>query len=246
MKIILLISLTLNFLFATINLQMQTAKIFDVTAKTAKIFDVTAKTAKINISNVTVGQSGIVLKEIDNNSIILSQAFIQQSNETGSIIEFIDNKVLFQDAIVTSLLKPSNNDKFILNHLYSTSLLIVPNEKAKDSVKELYPNQNFLNEDFFASHLKLNNTPIPTKKIITAFAQSQQIGTIFIVVQNNLYIVDSLTFKVINTQQIKNDETENKVPFFTKINDIKTTIFSFGANKIKDYNLYYLKLLGLN
>jgi hypothetical protein len=235
MKIIIIISLTLNFLFATKNLQMQIVKIFDVTAKTAKI----------NISDLTVGQSGIILKEIDNNSIILSQAFVKKSNKTGSIIEFIDNKVLFQDAIVTSNLKPSNNDKFILNHLYNTSLLIVPNQKAKEAVKELYQNQNFLDEDFFAAHLKLKNTPIPTKKIITTFAQSQQIGTIFIVVKNNLYIIDSLTFKVINTHPIKNDDRTTIVPFLTKINDIKMTIFNFGANEIEDYNLYYLKLLGI-
>lgn len=235
MKIILLISITLNFLFATLNLQMQTAKIFDVTAKTAKI----------NISNLIVGQSGVVLKEIDNNSIILSEAFVKKSNDISSMIEFIDKKVLFQDAIVTSYLKPSNNDTFILNHLYNTSLLIVPNEKAKASVKELYQNQNFLNEDFFASHLTLNKTPIPTKEIITAFTQSQQIGTIFIVVKNNLYIVDSLTFTVINTRQIKNDDPHTSVPFLTKINEIKTTLFSFDTNKIEDYNLYYLNLLGI-
>ncbi len=235
MKIILLISITFNLLFATINLQMQTAKIFDLTEKTAKI----------NISNLIVGQSGVVLKEIDGNTIILSRAFVQQSNETGSIIEFIDKKILFQDAIVTSLLKPSNNDKFVLNHLYNTSLLIVANQEAKKSVQKLYPKQNFLNEDFFALDLKLNNTPIPTQEIITEFAQAQQIGTIFIVVQNNLFIVDSLTFKVIHTSQIKNEETETMVPFLTKINDIKSTIFSFNANQIKDYNLYYLKLLGI-
>lgn len=233
MKILFYLSLAFNFLFATVNLQTQTTKIFDVTQNTANI----------NIPNLSLGQSGVVVTNIEDNSIILAQAIVTQSSAENSVIEFIDKKVLLQDAIPTTTLKPKNGDEFILNHLYNTSLLIVPNEKAKQSVKKLYSEQNFLNEDFFASYLKLINTPIPSKKTFLNFSQKQQIGTLFIVVQNNLFIVDSLSFKILDTVLIENDDATTNVPFLTKVNEIKTGLWSFDKKNIENYDLYYLRLL---
>jgi len=181
MKIIFLLFITLNSIFAI------------------EIFDVTPTSAKINITNLNLGHSGIIVKKINNNMMIITQATVIESNSNNSTLEFIDKDIIEQNAIPTTKLSPENGDKFILNHLYKTSLLIVPNVKAKKNVKKLYPNQNFLNEDFFAAHLKIIQKPIPEKETITNFTQSQQIGTIFIVVQNKLYILDSLTFKIIET-----------------------------------------------
>lgn len=208
-----------------------------------EIFDVTDKTAKINVTNLKIGHSGIVVKNIENNTLILTQATIIKSDNESSTIEFIEKDILPQDAIPTTNIKPSYGDKFILNHLYTTSLLIVPNENAKKQLLHLFPNQNFLNEDFFASHLKLINAPLPTKDIIKDFAQSQEIGTIFIVANKTLYLLDSVTFKIINTIPLTYNETEPIVPFLTKITDIKTSLWSFGNEKIENYNEYYLELM---
>lgn len=233
MKLIFLIFITLNFIFATTDLETQKLKISEVTQTTAKI----------KKTNLIVGQSGIVVKNINNHNIILTHAIITASNKNDSTIEFTDTVLLKQDAIPTSNFKASVGDTFILNHLYNTTLLIVPNAKAKTIVQNLYPNQNFLNEDFFASHLKLLKTPLPTKEIFTNFGQNQQIGTLFFVVENSLYILDALTFKVIDTIAITNDDTSVNVPFLTKIEQIEQGFFDFGDEEIKDYNKYYLKLL---
>jgi len=225
MKIIFLLFITLNSIFAI------------------EIFDVTPTTAKINITNLNLGHSGIIVKKINNNTMIISQAVVIKSNNKNSTLEFLDKDIIKQNAIPTTKLIPENGDKFILNHLYKTSLLIVPNVKAKKNVKELYPNQNFLNEDFFAAHLKIIQQPIPEKETISNFAQAQQIGTIFIVVENKLYILDSITFKIIETIPLSYNDESTNVPFLTKIQDIKTGFWNFSDEKIEDYNKYYLKLL---
>ncbi|MEA2017456.1 MAG: plasminogen-binding N-terminal domain-containing protein [Campylobacterota bacterium] len=235
MKIIFLITLSLNILIANIDLSIQTSKIYDIETDTAKI----------DIVNLKIGQSGIVVHQTNKNKLILSQATITKSNSNYSIITFIQKDILLQDAIPTSKLKPSTNDKFILNHLYQTSLLIVPNIKAKKEILSLYKNQNFLDEDFFASYLKLVSQPTPTKKDITNFTHKQQIGTIFLVIKNNLYIVDALTFKVLDTIEIEiNDETTKK-PFLTKIDEITRGFWDFGPDSIENYNEYYSKLLNI-
>jgi len=225
MKIIFLVLVSINFLFSI------------------EIFDVTKTTAKISITNLNNGHSGIIIKKIENNSIIVTQAVVIDSNNLNSTIKFIKKEIIPQDAIPTTTLIPQNGDQFILNHLYTTSLLIAPNLKAKNKILEIYPNQNFLNEDFFAAHLKIINSPLPTKKIITDFAQSQQIGTIFIVAENKLFILDSITFKIIDSLNINYNDNSTMVPFLTKIENIELGIWDFGDDTIEDYNKYYLKLV---
>ncbi|PIF04196.1 MAG: hypothetical protein CSA86_02425 [Arcobacter sp.] len=226
MKIIFLFLITISFLFSI------------------EIFDVTNKNAKIDMANITVGSSGIIVRKVNNNYIILTQAIVTKSDDINTTIKFIDKQIIPQDSIPTSKIKPSNGDDFILNHLYNTSLLIVPNIEAKNELLKLYPKHNFLNEDFFAAHLKVIDTPLPTKKIISQFTQSQEIGTIFLVIKNKLYIIDTLTFKIIDTQDLQYNNTTTNVPFFTKVRDIKKGFWNFGPEKIKNYNKYYLKLIG--
>jgi len=225
MKITFLLFTLVNFLFAI------------------EIFDVTNQTAKINVTNLNSGHSGIIIKKIDNNSLIITQAVVIKSNNINSTIKFIKKDILPQDAIPKTNLQPSEGDQFILNHLYKTSLLIVPNQAAKNKILEIYPNQNFLSEDFFAAHLKVTNNPLPTKKVISDFAQSQQIGTIFIVIDDKLFILDSISFKIIDRLNIPYNDPTTNVPFLTKIKDIKKSLWDFGDNKINNYNKYYLKLV---
>jgi len=236
MKILSLIFITISFVFASINLEVQETSLYDTSEETAKI----------KIANLQIGQSGIVTRTIDNNSIILSQAIVTKSDTNYSEIEFISKQILPQDAIATTLLSPQDNDTFILNHLYNTSLLLVPNNKAKNIIHQLYSTQNFLNEDFFAAHLKVEQSPHPSQKEISSFAQSKQIGTIFIVIKNTLYILDSISFKIIDTVAISNDDLSTNSPFFTKITDIKRGLWDFGSSKIEDYDAYYSDLLEID
>jgi hypothetical protein len=210
-----------------------------------KLYDIKNNQAKISLQNLTVGQSGIIVHKTLKNKIIIDQAVITQSNDSYSTIKFLKQDILPQNAIPTSKLKPRDGDMFVLNHLYQTSLLIVPNLETKKYILDIYSKQNFLNEDFFASYLKLINEPIPTKEDILAFTKKQQIGTIFVVVQEKLFIVDSLSFKVIDSVDIKVEDNSTQSPFLTKIDKITRSFFDFGAKKIENYNKYYLKLLGI-
>lgn len=210
----------------------------------AKISNTTATTATIHLAYLKIGQSGAIVKKIDDNYLIVSYAVVIKSNKNGSTIKFIDVDLLKQKALPTSTLKPQNQDTFVLNHLYNTSLLIVPNFKAKKLILESYKRQNFLSEDFFASYLKVNHTPIPSKKDIMDFCKKQQIGTIYFVIKNNLYIVDALSFAIIDTINVPINNPKTQMPFLTEVKDIQNSIFDihFKLNTImkfiKKLNLY--------
>ena len=210
-----------------------------------KVSEVSDNKAKISIGDLIIGQSGVI---IDKNSMIIAIASVIKSDTKDSEIKFYKTTILKQDAVPRSNLDVANGDKLILNHLYGTSLAIVPNYESKKLLEKLYPNQIFLSEDFFASHLKLNDTPIPTQDDIQEFCNNQQIGTLFFVINQKLYIVDVITFKVLKVQNLNQNLKQDKikVPFYSKIEEIKKGFWDFGDDNITDYNKYYRKMIGKN
>ena len=233
MKLLFMICLSL-FTLNVINLQQHTTTIYNVTKTNANIA----------IGNLQIGQSGVIVHKFKNNkSSILAQAIVIKTDKNNSTIKFIKTDILKQDAIPMTNLKPENNDTFILNHLYNTSLLIAPNYTTKIKIENIFYKTSFLNSDIFAAWLKMNNIPVPTKEDIQQFSKKNNIGTIYIQSLNKLKIIDTLSFKVIQTIPLKVDDNKTQVPFFTNVQDIKTSAFSwFTKEKIENYNKYWTDL----
>ena len=222
----------------------QVVEKIDLRSKNLKIYDISNNKAKIKIANLKIGQSGVIVHNgSKQDSIIIAVAQVVDTNSDYSTIQIQKKSIVKQDAIPTSKLIASNGDTFILNHIYSSSLLIVPNSKSKAMVVLNYPNQKFLNEDFFASYLKVISTPVLTRKDIMNFTQSQQIGTIFIVIKNTLYVIDSISFKIIDKVSLNINDSSTHVPFYSKIEKIEKGLLDFGDDKIADYNAYYSALV---
>lgn len=234
MRIVIFLIFFINILIGSVDLKQQIVDIYKIDKNNLYI----------NKGNLKIGQSGVVIHNYKNNTIILGKAIIIKSDEKFSIAK-IDYKPIYnQDSIPTIKKLVSIEDKFILNHLYKTDIMIVPNFRTKKRLLELYPNQLFLNEDFLASYLKVENTPVPKKDDIINFCNKQQVGLIFLVVKNKLYIIDTQSFKVVDTKSLNIKDKSIKVPFFSNIEKIERGTFDFGAEKIEDYNKYYLNMIG--
>jgi len=218
----------------------------DFMEKRFSISNTTQNTAIINAKNLILGQTGIVIHKFSNNaSIILSKAKVISTNENNSTIEFLKEKILEQDSLSNTNLKADNNDTFILNHMYSVSLLIVPNYEASIAVKTRYLN-NFIDSDLFASYLKIEDTPVPKKEDFIKFTKKNDIATLYIVIKSKLYILDTTTFALLKIVDLDIKNEKFQVPFYTNISDIKTSVFDFiSEKKIANYNGYYLNLLGI-
>lgn len=198
---------------------------------TVRISDVNDKTATINIGNLKIGQSGIINHTYENGSkLIVASAFVIQSNENSSKIKFLPFLDLKQNALPTSSRKPTNSDEFVLNYLYDFSLLIAPNNESFKLIRNKFKDSTFLHSDIFASFLKYIARPEPTKEIIQDFALSQNMGTIFIVIDSNVYILDSRTFAVLDKKSIATYNDDSQMPFYTRVEKIETDIFT------KDYS----------
>mgnify|MGYP001120136217 CR=1 FL=1 len=140
------------------------------------------------------------------------------------------------------------NDILVINYLYTASLLIAPNLDTFQTIRSNFKYNNFLHSDIFATKLKIDNKPFLTKKYIQQYAISQNLGTIFIVANQKIYVLDTKTLKVLTSYKITYDKNKTEIPFYTRVTDIGSSIFNFelfSDKKNLTYDEYYKKLLGL-
>ena len=205
------------------------------------------QTATINRGSLIIGQSGIIMHKFKNNkSIILTHAIVSNSNDTNSTIKFVKSNILTQNALPQTNVKPLNQDIFVLNHLSTTSLLITPNFESKQRISTAYYKNNFIDTDIFAAWLKINSTPVPKKEDFIKFTSANNIGTLFLQVDTKLYIIDTISFKIIQTRDIHIRDKKTQVPFFSNVQNIEKSMFAwFSSKKIENYSKYYKNLIGL-
>jgi len=217
----------------------------------AKIVDVKDNKTTINIGNLIIGQSGVVLHIYDNDKrLIVANAEVIESNSTSSVIKFSKFNDIKQDAIPTSNRTVEKNDILVLNYLYTASLLIAPNLETFQTVRSSFKYNNFLHSDIFATKLKIDNMPFLTKKYIQDYAIEQNLGTIFLVVNQKVNVLDTKTLKLLTSYDISYDRAKTEMPFYTRVTDIeKSTLdidFDVFSNKeTLSYDQYYKQLLGL-
>ncbi len=198
----------------------------------------------VGVGGLKVGQSGIVVNK-NNSPVIIAVAIVVESNPSRSKIEFKEYSDLEQDAIPTSNLKVKNGDSFILDYLYTSSILLAPNNESFTMVRKQLSDFDFLHPDIFASFLKVEETPIPSKKVLQKFAITQNLGSIVIVVEDKAYQIDSRTFKVVGQFDVSYNDKGSMKPFYTRVEEIETGTFDFGDDTIGEYTKYYKKLLDL-
>lgn len=192
------------------------------------ISNVTDETAVINIGSLKLGQSGIVEHKYENGKIkIVSSAFVESSNANTSTLKFIPFLGLKQNAIPTSNRKAQNGDKFSLNYLYDESLLIAPNAEAFRAVRKKFTKNTFAHADIFGAYLKTKYQPLPTKEFIQEYALSQNMGTIFIVIDSFTYIIDTRTFVILAKKPVSYLPGEEMMPMYTRVENIDKSILDF-------------------
>lgn len=215
-----------------------------------KVTNIKDNKTTVNIGNLIIGQSGVVIHIYDNDKrLIVANAQVIESNSSTSVIEFRNFNDLKQDAIPTSNRKVQENDILVLNYLYTASLLIAPNLETFQTIRSNFKYNNFIHSDVFATKLKIDNKPYLTKEYIQEYAIAQNLGTIFIVANQNIYVLDTKTLKILTSYKISYDINKTEMPFYTRVTDIETSNFDielFSDTKNLTYDKYYKKILGLN
>lgn len=214
-----------------------------------KITNIDNNQSVIDIGNLKVGQSGIVVHIYEGNKrTIVSNAKVISSNESSSLVEFFPFDDLKQTALPKTSRQVSTNDVLILNYMYHSSLLIAPNHDTFQSIRSDFSENSFIHSDIFAAKLKYKNRPYPSKEDIQEFAIEQNLGTIFIALDNKIVVLDSKTFTPLLTYSISNVGKDSQIPFFTRVEDIESGLLEFSffsGSKDLSYSDYYKQILGI-
>lgn len=215
------------------NSKYQKKSTLDTKPKVAKLQNLSENIATINIGNLKIGQSGVVQHIFKNmKSILVANAYVISSNENSSEVKLVPFLGLKQNALPTSNRKAAEGDFVILNYLYDKSLIIAPSQDSFTEVRSKYPDNDFLHSDLFAAELKYEGDPLPSKKSIQEYTSAQNIGTIFFVIGNKVYITDAKTFAILDSDTVLfNNLDDAKTPFYTRIDNIEKNI----VKKVTDY-----------
>ena len=227
----------------------------DFKERSDRVYNVTDETAEVKIPGLQSGQSGIIVHTHPNGSqMVLANAVVTSSMGDSSQLKFEYFDDVIQTALPKSNLKVKEGDKFILNHLYSTSIIIAPNSESFRNVRKMFRDVNFLHADIFSADLKREGVEKPDIDHFKIFCKYQNIGTLFFVIDDMVHIVDAKSFNILESYLIDYSITEVALPFYTRVDisssmasikSLYSSIFNLGATEVDNYNAYYSDMLGI-
>ena len=229
--------------FLLIGLNLFAAKDLFVEYK-AKILQIIGDTAIVKGSEtVKKGASGIIIHHFDKtHSSIVARAIVTDVSKQKIRVRFEVFDDLKQDALPSPDIRPQVGDTILLNYLYDRAIAIVPDFNLYQEVTNRYKDINWIHPDIFAAKLAKENNPAPKREDFKKVCQNFSASLLFFALEQKGYFVDCYSFSILKTTPLPKAKSV-QLPFYTRINDIKSSWLSFSDEKIEDYNQYYLNLL---
>lgn len=194
--------------------------------------------------NIVVGSSGIVSHVFDDKTTsIIARVDVVSKNGTQAVLKVEPFEMLTQGAFPETSMKPQVGDAVTINYLYDRALMVVPNHTVYADTIKTYNNISWVHPDIVAGFLTKLYRPNPDKEIFQKACYQNSASLIFFAIEKQGYFVDCHNFSTLKTVDIKNSD-EIQLPFYSRITNIDSSMFSWGSSKIFDYNNYYKYLLG--
>ena len=207
--------------------------------------DEAKKEAVINIDQVDVGVSGYVVHSIDtNHTIILNSAKVKEfdANTKTAKVELGEFSMLDIKSLPHGKWSATKGDDIVFAFNYNRAILIAPNEEIYHRVTKS-SSVEWIHPDIFATLLSVNGRPTPIRKDFNEFCQSTSVGIIFIYLEGRVFTLDANSFKILALTDAKLEQKELKLPFYTRVEEIKAAWWGEGSSKLKEYEPHYYKLL---
>jgi hypothetical protein len=198
-------------------------------------------------NNFSIGSSGVIMHSFDSeHSTIIATVEVIEKKSGYALLKYENFKGLKQSALPSYNIKPQKGDEVILNFLYDRAMAIVPNKDTLRYITQKYSDIEWIHPDIFASKLAIEYTPVPEKKDFKHECRQDNFALLFFAIEDKGYFVDCNSFKVLHQVNLSQTNREIKVPFYSRLKEIKGRMFGLmGGDGIKDYDRYYKKLLGL-
>ncbi len=194
---------------------------------------------------IHLGSSGVVMHSFDaQKSTIVSRATVVKKDGKYAYLRFDEFNMLNQEAFPSLGIVPQKGDKAILNYLYGRSLIVAPNETIYKKVTKTFPGIEWIHPDLIAAHLSINYKPNPNKHNFDVMCDQNSAGLILFALNKKGYFADCKSLKILKSFALPSPKNY-QLPFYNRLGEIETVFWKWGGKKIKNYNAYYKKLLGL-
>lgn len=199
----------------------------------------------IEIESIDVGVSGFVVHEIDKgHTTILKNATVTSFDKENKIAkvaisEFNEFK---NSALPDGKWRVKAGDTVILAFGYTRGLLIAPNEEIYYRVTKNSKLQ-WVHPDIFATILSFNGHPTPLRSDFSEMSSSVSVGLVFIYLDKKVYTLDAKSFKILAVTDAALQDTETKLPFYTRVPEINAAWWGEGSDELEEYEPHYYKLM---
>ena len=214
--------------------------LFSITLMANEIVAVNKNSATIHPTSYAIGTSGIVIHHYDKeHASIVARAIVVDKDK----IRFEVFDALAQDALPRPKTLPQKGDEVILGYLYDRALIIAPNLSTYQAVASKVSDE-LLHPDLFATELSKAKHPVPSRKDFKNFCNKFALAKLYIALKDRSAIVDCYSFKKVGELAIQSEAKAIKLPFYSRLKEIETSIFDFfGKKEIPDYYQYYQSLM---
>ncbi len=196
---------------------------------------------------ISIGTSGVVMHSFDEeHKTIIANVEVVEKKEGSAVLKYKRFKGLQQSALPSYDITPQKGDKVILNYLYDKAMAIVPDSKTLQYVTTKFNNVEWVHPDIFGAKLAVEYTPVPKKNDFKSECRENSFSLLFFAVEDDGYFVDCNSFKILAKTKLPKSSSTPKVPFYTRLKEIKGRMFGLmGGKGINNYNGYYKKLLNV-
>jgi len=196
-----------------------------------------------NSPKIKLGASGVVIADFNSSKSIIARASVVQKESDMAKLEFRVFSDLEQKALPLPNILPQAGDKFILNFLYDRALIIAPDKKSYDEILAKYPQIYFSHIDIFGAQLIRYSKESPKFSDFRKFCADNAVGLIVFALDQKLKFVDCQGFELVYETPFTYKAQKVELPFYSRIQGYRSSIFDLGSEKIKDFYKYYEALI---
>ena len=194
------------------------------------ISKVTDKSITLTSSFPVNGMSGVVVHDYGNELEAITSRIVQN---TSGKVSLLNRDIIHHDELPTIKTPISTNDKVIGGYLYRNVLLLAPNAETYAKITSIY-DKKWVHPDLFALFLSTQGDTVPTKENLKAFANSHQIGLIYIVGNGTAKLLDPISGQIVGQKPTFGLPAKGEAPFYMRFGEIESGLFS-SKNKESYY-----------
>jgi len=193
---------------------------------------------------VQKGVTGIVVTNLigGKDAIVASALALNSGNEVRVRFQVMTD--LAQDALPRALVLPKVGDKALF-YLFDDRAMVIAKNQADYQKITATSEKTWVHPDLFAALLARDRTGEPQAKHFSSFCKIYSVGSVYFAIKNKLYITDCQSMEIIDEKSFASENSkEFESPFFKRTGEIDTGYLGMMKESVKDYDSYYLNLLG--